>query len=152
MAVASLVGSRRRAMAKTRIAEEDRSDSLRWYHANKERAQAREKAWRRENRAYNLARKRRFKLLKDFGITVEEYERMLAAQGGVCAICLRDPKTMKRRLNVDHCHTTGKVRGLLCTLCNKGIGYLREDPFIFFSALGYLQKHAVPNPPMPSSG
>lgn len=56
---------------------------------------------------------------KQLGVTDAEYERLLAAQGGHCAICPNTPKT--RRLNVDHDHATGKVRGLLCHRCNRAL-------------------------------
>ena len=54
---------------------------------------------------------------RQLGVTDEEYARLLAAQGGHCALCPNTPKT--RRLHVDHDHTTGRVRGLLCFRCNK---------------------------------
>lgn len=54
---------------------------------------------------------------KQLGVTDEQYERLLAAQGGGCAICGATPKT--RRLHVDHDHKTGAVRGLLCYRCNR---------------------------------
>jgi hypothetical protein len=53
------------------------------------------------------------------GFTAEDYDRLLAAQGGGCAICKAPPKT--RRLHVDHDHKTGAVRGLLCHRCNRGL-------------------------------
>lgn len=53
------------------------------------------------------------------GVSIEEYDRMLAAQGGGCAICHNPPKN--RRLHVDHDHKTGKVRGLLCFRCNRAL-------------------------------
>jgi len=60
---------------------------------------------------------RKPKRAKQLGITDAEYERLLAAQGGHCALCANTPKT--RRLHVDHDHRTGEVRGLLCYVCNK---------------------------------
>jgi hypothetical protein len=56
---------------------------------------------------------------KGLGVTVEQYDAMLAAQGGGCAICGTKPKT--RRLDVDHDHKTGRVRGLLCHRCNRAL-------------------------------
>lgn len=58
-------------------------------------------------------------------ITVEQYEKLLRAQNGVCAGCLRPPK--KNRLNLDHDHKTRRVRGLLCFRCNYGLGWFQED-------------------------
>lgn len=66
-----------------------------------------------------------------------DFDRMLAEQGGRCAICgTEEPGS--RQWNVDHCHETGRVRGLLCTACNTGIGHLRDDPGILLSAMTYL--------------
>jgi hypothetical protein len=67
-----------------------------------------------------------------------EYEEMLERQGGVCAICALPPE-QDRKLQVDHCHQTGKVRGLLCMKCNKGIGQLNDDPKRVAAALRYLE-------------
>jgi len=73
---------------------------------------------------------------RSYGITVPQYEAMLARQQGCCAICRKPPKG--RRLAVDHCHTTNAVRGLLCTTCNTAIGALYDDPVILQRAIDYL--------------
>lgn len=79
----------------------------------------------------------RAKCLKNrFGITPEEYETMLADQGGVCVICGRLPD--KKRLAVDHDHETGEVRGLLCQHCNLCLGYAREDIEVLKNLIVYL--------------
>jgi hypothetical protein len=64
-----------------------------------------------------------------------EYRRMVAQQNGVCAIC-REPD---RELCVDHDHRTGRVRSLLCSHCNKAIGFLRESPLLARAAATYLE-------------
>ena len=64
---------------------------------------------------------------------------MLAEQEGGCAICGEPPKTSA--LHVDHCHDTGRVRGLLCFRCNSALGNFREDPAILTAALDYLAQH-----------
>lgn len=56
---------------------------------------------------------------RQLGITDDDYARLLAAQGGCCAICGNPPRT--RRLHTDHDHATGRVRGLLCYRCNRGL-------------------------------
>lgn len=75
---------------------------------------------------------------KAFGITVEQYEQMLAAQAGGCAIC-GEPCKSGKRLAIDHDHVTGVVRGLLCINCNQAIGKLRDDPAILRRAIAYLE-------------
>lgn len=79
-------------------------------------------------------------VLKKHGMSMEDYESILTIQSGVCAICLHECK-VRTRLAIDHSHTTGKVRGLLCNGCNVAIGHLKEDPEIFDRALKYLAKH-----------
>jgi|SRR5579871_1220575 len=92
-------------------------------------------------------------LRRQFGITTEQYEEMVAAQGGVCAICGTPPvlhrarkggrrqgRQVSPRLVVDHDHCTGTVRGLLCVRCNRGIGFLKDNPAILRSALEYLER------------
>lgn len=75
---------------------------------------------------------------RTYGLTVEEYERLLASQGGVCAIC-GGPQTGKN-WHVDHDHATGKVRGILCSGCNTGLGAMRDDPAILRAAGDYLER------------
>ena len=73
--------------------------------------------------------------------THDQYEQLLLSQGGVCAIC-EDKPTPKRKLSVDHEHQTGRVRGLLCTRCNMGIGYFRTIKVMEF-ALRYMKEYTV---------
>lgn len=85
-------------------------------------------------------------LQRDFGLSLEEYIAMSVSQGGVCAIC-EQPEHVTWRgavkmLSVDHNHTTGKVRGLLCNDCNHMIGQARESRDRFLSAIRYLDKHS----------
>ena len=63
-------------------------------------------------------------LRRTYGITIEEYEAVVAAQGGVCSICGRPPK--KVRLSLDHDHKTGRMRGLLCVPCNRALGFVEN--------------------------
>lgn len=73
-----------------------------------------------------------------YGISLEEYNGMFADQNGCCKICKTHQVEFKRKLHVDHCHKTGKVRGLLCHNCNLAIGCLKEDPAIIAAALEYV--------------
>ncbi len=88
--------------------------------------------------------KRHYYLKYKFGITEQYYNEMLEAQGHACAICKSKESGDKRtsRLSVDHCHTHGHIRGLLCSSCNKAIGLMRDSPTLFRSAIEYLQKNA----------
>lgn len=106
---------------------------------------------RAKERAYNRSRKRRRAVrdalfLKKYGITHDQYDAMAAAQGGVCAICggtkaIDKWKSGLRNLQVDHCHDTGKVRGLLCFSCNTALGHFGDDLALVQKALVYLERH-----------
>lgn len=83
-------------------------------------------------------------LIKSHGITLAEYNAILAAQGGVCAICGLPPlntNKRNRRLSVDHCHDCGANRKLLCSRCNNGIGCFNDDPKLLLKAIEYLTFH-----------
>lgn len=79
---------------------------------------------------------------KKYGISIEDYDRMSDEQNHVCAICGQPQnRANTSRLSVDHNHETGSVRGLLCHLCNSGLGAFQDDPQILTSAIEYLNKH-----------
>lgn len=99
---------------------------------------ARARAWQAANRERNLANLRRFRL-KKFGITPEQYDELLAKQGGKCAIC-ESPPSEKRMLAVDHCHDSGEVRGLLCWPCNVSLGKMDDDPARLRRAAKYVEE------------
>ena len=73
---------------------------------------------------------------KGYGMSVEEYESMLEAQGGACRIC---GGRHVRALAVDHCHRTGRIRGLLCSNCNTALGMMKDDPLTVARAAAYLE-------------
>lgn len=84
-------------------------------------------------------RKRNAHLRVTFGLDHTEYDAILARQGGVCAICgTDDPGRGSSFFHVDHCHGTGKVRGLLCNRCNLGLGYFQDDAERLVAAATYL--------------
>lgn len=77
-------------------------------------------------------------VLASFGLTWEDESRMLEQQGGVCGICGGQPA--RESFDIDHDHQTGKVRGLLCGKCNKGLGLLGDNEHMVKQALRYLRK------------
>lgn len=80
---------------------------------------------------------------RHYGCTLEQYNAMLIAQQGKCAICdtLHNPAVKKGRLYVDHCHKTKKIRALLCSACNCMLGYAKDDTRIMLEAVAYLKRH-----------
>lgn len=87
---------------------------------------------------------RRHELKNNFKITLEDYDKMHQGQNGVCAVCDKTNKAEKsgivRNLAVDHCHLTGKIRGLLCRDCNLALGFAKDSKDILLKMIGYLNK------------
>lgn len=94
------------------------------------------KRWRDANPEKFRKAIRNNQLLKKYGLKPGEYEALVEAQGGRCAICEVAPEG---NLRVDHDHETGEVRGLLCHPCNAGIGLLRDNPVLLLKAANYLK-------------
>lgn len=97
--------------------------------------------WKQRNPVRSARLKRDHHLRKYFGITVDEAEQLLHAQGGVCAICklvITDRRGYSP--HVDHDHVTGNVRGILCFNCNNGLGAFKDDIERLRSAIGYLER------------
>ena len=88
-------------------------------------------------RAYCPERHRGAKLKRVYGMSLRDYDLMLERQRGVCAVCGEQPA---RTLCVDHCHASGRVRGLLCHPCNAALGFMRDDPVIAAAATDYLRE------------
>lgn len=124
----------------------------------KEPIQSESKADRaRKQRAYNPRAAKNADLKKMYGITVDDFDRMAREQDYCCAICgdqetATDKLGLPRRLAVDHCHTTGKVRALLCTNCNKSLGGFKDNPELLRKAAEYLEHHTDTVYAEPSEG
>ncbi len=119
---------KRRVYEKRR--REEHGDKLRAYDAK----------WHREARVKDPLFARRRAIWHNYKITLEAYDELLGAQGGHCAMCPATPGTQYHGvLHVDHCHVTGKVRGLLCHHCNTALGLLREDHTAALRIAEYLR-------------
>ena len=77
----------------------------------------------------------------DYGINENEYREILEKQENKCAICGKNQKLLTKRLSIDHCHHSMKVRGLLCSKCNVAIGLLNDDISILENAIIYLASY-----------
>lgn len=115
-------------------------------HKVKHRKQQR--AWKEKNKErYLLVQRRAYKkwrLETRYGLTVEKFFKMLKKQSSRCAMC-REKFLSSKQTHVDHDHKTGKVRGLLCAACNRGLGFLRDSIVIFKQGIRYLKKHQQSN-------
>lgn len=142
-----------------------RENARTWNRKHVEHCRARSKQWRQENPEVNRERKRLWSkahpesrqcwynknkdrareiLRKSFyGITQKGFEALYSSQAGKCAICsapIADGSGC-RGLVIDHCHASGKVRGLLCARCNLGLGHFNDDPMRMRLAADYIEKH-----------
>ena len=78
--------------------------------------------------------------MRKYGLTEEDFLKMLENQKGLCAICSNPVSDIDRNLHIDHCHTALKARGILCKLCNPMLGYARDDIKILKKAISYLER------------
>lgn len=108
----------------------------RWAQENPEKRADWQRRYRASGRRQQVDR--RSYLKRKYDITLEQYDEMLAAQGGVCAICGCTPRD-DISLHVDHDHTTGEIRGLTCFRCNNSLGDLNDDPRRLRRAIEYLE-------------
>lgn len=131
-----------------------------YYAANVEKMRAKGRAWAAANRPANNARgkawakanpdKIRDHDLRAYGITAEQFDAIYAAQGGKCPICTREIPRIGKARHLDHCHVTNKIRGILCMLCNFGLGKFKDDVAALRKAADYLETadtgHVVARP------
>jgi hypothetical protein len=117
----------------------NRAYQRKWAHANLDKKAAYKKAWREKYPEKQAAKARRQRLRRKYGISATDYDRMMAEQNGVCAICNSPPRGEKKVLAVDHNHMTGEVRALLCDKCNTDIGVLESPMFVAYRE--YLDRY-----------
>jgi hypothetical protein len=94
--------------------------------------------WRRDRPESHVRRDRKKNIKSRFGVSVEEYEMLwgyfLDRQGGTCATCPQEP------VHMDHCHVTGRIRGIMCRKCNLALGYMMDEIAIAERLAQYLKK------------
>lgn len=131
--------------------ERRKATSKIWEQANKEKRANYQRDWASANpekiKAYALkyyyanptksATKREKQKLRQWGLTIEQYEELLKRQNGVCAICNKACSS-GRKLAIDHDHKTGRIRGLLCSNCNLGLGKFFDNKELLRKAISYL--------------
>jgi hypothetical protein len=113
------------------------------YQKNKEHRRQLKRDWVARNREKVQRLKRDNNLQRYYGISLETYSLLLAAQGGCCAICgsTHSKRPKMPNLVVDHDHKTGRVRGLLCAPCNSALGMFEDSESVLDSAIHYLRRH-----------
>ena len=121
---------------KTNLREQTRAGKLASYCASCHIKRTYE--WQKANPDKRRIQTLKAKLKSRAGITIDQFNELLKSQNGECAIC--NIVMIKRRLNVDHCHARGVIRGLLCHNCNLLLGLAHDNIEILKSALRYLEK------------
>ena len=131
----------------------------RWREKNRDREKVAAAAYQRRRRAEdpdkhrrqlrewhrsNPSKRRDYELRANYGMTLQQYDTMLEEQGGVCAVCRQPESSVNQRgqvkpLAVDHCHSTGRIRGLLCSGCNVSIGHAKDNPETLRNLANYLE-------------
>jgi hypothetical protein len=112
-------------------------DKIRQANARRDADPAKRQRYRRNSKAWRL---------RLYGLTPEGFDRLLADQGGCCAVCGEPGQTWaERNLHVDHDHNTGEVRGLLCGRCNVGLGFFKDNAELLNKALDYLKSPPASN-------
>lgn len=117
-----------------------------------EQRKKREDKWSSE-RKFQENRKRYGNWIKrKYGITIEEYECLLYNQDNKCAICFSSDPKGKGGFHIDHCHESGKIRGILCSMCNLMLGKAGDDPALLRRAANYIEINSTPpTNPQPQS-
>jgi len=119
---------------------EQRKEYNKEYHIkNKEHISVKKKTWFLNNKD----RVRENKLKTKYNLTLDQYNKMLSDQNNCCKVCNIKFNINTKQLtpHVDHCHTTDKIRGLLCMKCNTSLGYLKEDTKIMQKLIEYIKEH-----------
>lgn len=122
-----------------RNAEQYREKARRWAAENPERRAAYQAEYR--NRPERKRAMRDLYYRRTYGLSADDVDRLLAEQGGGCAICQARPERLAS-MHVDHDHQTGRVRGLLCIDCNQGLGKFRDEPSLLLRAAVYLRQRS----------
>lgn len=107
---------------------------------NPEKAKASQEAWKKRNPEKWQRMRRGYVLKREFGISLHDFEKMLEAQGNVCAIC---KGALIPWPHMDHNHATGQVREILCHHCNLAIGNVKDDPDRAEAIAAYLRRHSL---------
>lgn len=117
-------------------------NNKRWLEENLDKKKEMQNEWQRNN----PDKRRNNELKNKYGITKEEYDAMLLSQNNKCKICNKEELSKGRsgdirKMAVDHCHETNKIRGLLCAKCNKALGLLNDDIEVLNNAIKYLENN-----------
>lgn len=118
-----------------------KAKAIAYRKANPEKVKEWRKKWNTNNPEKLKIMRRNIWIRKKYGVTAQRYEEMVKSQNGVCYICSKSNKL--KRLAVDHNHSTGEVRALLCNKCNVVLAHSGEDVIILYKCIEYIRKFNV---------
>ena len=115
----------------------DRTEyNRRYYKKNRTEIIKKRHDFYQQNKEKYAKKARKYFLKKKFGMTIEDYNNMFEAQNGKCKIC---GNNHTNTMDIDHDHTTGVIRGLLCRQCNQMLGLSKDNPLILIRAINYIR-------------
>lgn len=130
-----------RAQNKEKNAEYQKEYYKEYRKKNAEKLADQNKKWREANKEQDALVMLKARLKRKYNLSIEEYETLIESQNNSCKVCGTHARNnIKGKLYIDHCHTTGKVRGLLCMKCNSALGLLNDDKELLQNLLDYLDK------------
>ena len=128
-----------RARNKEKNAEYQKEYNKEYRKKNLEKLNINNKKWREANKEQDAVVMLKARLKRKYNLSIEEYETLIESQNNSCKVCGTHAKNnIKGKLYIDHCHTTGKVRGLLCMKCNSALGLLNDDKTLVQKLIDYL--------------
>jgi hypothetical protein len=128
-----------RARNKEKNAKYQKEYNKEYRKKNLEKLNSDNKKWREANKEQDALVMLKARLKRKYNLSIEEYESLIESQNNSCKVCGTPAKNnTKGKLYIDHCHTTNKVRGLLCMKCNSALGLLNDDKKLIQNLLDYL--------------
>lgn len=120
--------------------QENKVKEKEYYRKNEDKIKETRKKYLQKSEVREKRKKQLFEssLKRKYNLTIEKYNELHEKQKGCCAICHRHQSELGSRLNIDHCHSSNKVRGMLCNQCNQGLGLFKDDPETLKNAIEYL--------------
>jgi hypothetical protein len=115
--------------------------SAKWYKINANKVIARSRQWALSNQEKKKLNSRKSHLKRKYNMSLEDEKKLIDNQKNKCAICNIEMITEQSKFHIDHCHNSGKVRGVLCNSCNTGLGMFKDSQEYLKSAVKYLKKH-----------
>ena len=130
-----------RAQNKEKNAEYQKEYYKEYRKKHAEKLANQNKKWREANKEQDALVMLKARLKRKYNLSIEEYNTLIESQNNSCKICgTHATNNIKGKLYIDHCHTTGKVRGLLCMKCNSALGLLNDNKELVQNLLDYLNK------------